>query len=69
MQVYNNVMTNPLDLLNPKNYHNDEELSRQRLNICKECPNILADLICSKCGCMMPLKVKLTESECPIGKW
>jgi len=25
--------------------------------------------ICSKCGCIMLIKVRLPDSECPIGKW
>lgn len=24
---------------------------------------------CKKCGCFMPLKVRLPGQHCPIGKW
>lgn len=59
----------PLDLLNPKNYHNDDRLSQERLNICHQCPHLMAGAVCSQCGCMMQMKVKLTAAKCPIEKW
>jgi len=41
-----------------------------RLNICKECDrynNLMK--ICKECKCIMPLKVNLVNSTCPVGKW
>jgi len=45
-----------------------ETFSIKRINICKECEHYKA-LICTKCGCFMPLKVKLRQVHCPIHKW
>jgi hypothetical protein len=41
-----------------------------RLNICKECDrynNLMK--MCKECKCIMPFKVNLIKSRCPIGKW
>ena len=41
-----------------------------RLNICKECNRYNKLMkICKECNCIVPLKVNLVNSECPIGKW
>lgn len=45
-------------------------LSETRMSLCRDCEHfILKQTICSKCGCLMSLKVKLKRSRCPIGKW
>ena len=47
-----------------------KNLSEKRYSICKECPNLRAwTKTCKICNCIMPLKVKLIDSECPEGKW
>ena len=61
------VMSNPLDLLNPKNY-DEKKTSIARYEICKACPYYVS-LRCKKCGCFMAAKTKLKEATCPIGKW
>jgi hypothetical protein len=59
----------PFDLLNSKNYTN-EELANARYEICLGCPQLISfSKQCRKCGCFMSLKTKLTDSSCPIGKW
>lgn len=63
-------MTNPLDMLNPREPRSNEELVEQRLAICRSCeffrPRVEQ---CKKCGCFMKLKTKLERSHCPIHKW
>jgi hypothetical protein len=56
-----------------------EEVSIQRMNLCKECPEL--DLkgtkceipgsqpCCSNCGCSLAFKTRALSSECPIGEW
>ena len=61
-------MTNPFHLLNKNNYSNDEAQEKHRLDICNKCEHFFIE-ICKKCGCIMPLKVKLKESSCPLNKW
>ena len=57
------------DLFNKENY-TEEELSKARMDICLECDRLIQlTKQCRECGCMMPLKVKLTNAKCPIGKW
>ena len=48
----------------------EENLSKERLDICNACPYLKSALrICGKCGCYVPSKVKYKSSQCPIGKW
>lgn len=44
------------------------EAQRARLEICEPCEHFNGTT-CAKCGCIMALKVKFSEMECPIGNW
>ena len=54
-----------------------EELSKERLSICKDCPyNSLNKYIgtnkqayCTICTCVLELKTRVPDEECPLGKW
>jgi hypothetical protein len=62
--------TRPWDLLNPNEPKSLDEDARARLDICEECPELIGlTKQCKQCGCLMPLKVKLKNAECPLGKW
>lgn len=41
----------------------------ERLAICNDCEVQNALKICTACGCFIPAKVKLAESECPMELW
>lgn len=60
----------PWDLFNPNEPRSEEELVEYRMSICTSCIEFI-DLTkqCKKCGCIMPLKTKLKNASCPIGKW
>lgn len=59
-----------LDLFNPMQPRSDDELVKQRLEICKACPFLDKRLVkCRKCGCFMKLKSTLRQATCPEGKW
>jgi len=49
---------------------NNDEYNR-RISICKQCPYIQGTKIqtCSLCGCILSMKARLEEFDCPIGKW
>jgi hypothetical protein len=57
------------DLIDPRNYAEDQQLRIQRLNICRQCDHLNKMEMCNFCGCFMPMKTKLEEARCPIGKW
>jgi hypothetical protein len=60
----------PWDLLNPNRPRATEEIEKERLDICKNCPSYRRFAKqCKECGCVMPAKVKLAEAFCPLGKW
>ena len=41
-----------------------------RYKICQECEHFRSSLRqCKKCGCFLPVKVRISWSECPVGKW
>ena len=45
------------------------KLSKDRLAICRDCPSFNKLRICNECKCIMPLKVKIPNAKCPLGKW
>lgn len=65
-----NRSARPWDLLNSNIGRVSTEVRENRLSICKQCPEFInATTQCKKCGCIMNLKTKLPNAECPIGKW
>jgi predicted Zn-ribbon and HTH transcriptional regulator len=59
----------PWHLLDKENYVEDD-LAKERLAICKACPELIKlTTQCKKCGCFMSAKTKLKMASCPIGKW
>lgn len=62
--------TRPWDLLNKNKARVEEILQKERMVICRACPLFIEKTgQCSKCLCIMELKTKLAEAECPVGKW
>lgn len=61
--------TRPWDMLNPKTEYVSKDIAQSRYDVCKGCPFFLPTKQCSKCGCVMKLKVTLAHAECPEGKW
>jgi ribosomal protein L32 len=56
-----NIMVDNINLI---------DFSKKRMEICKSCKHFIKiGHICSKCGCLMDLKVKMASKACPIGKW
>lgn len=51
------------------NYFVSDELYAQRLAACKPCENYGSLGMCSKCNCIMPVKAKFAQFECPIKIW
>lgn len=46
------------------------KVSKERYTECKNCEVRNKQLnICTICGCVIPLKVILEKSSCPMGKW
>jgi hypothetical protein len=63
-------VTRPWDLLNPDAYNTDDHVGVERYAVCQECPDLISTTKqCKHCGCIMPMKVKLKEATCPVGKW
>ena len=62
--------TRPWDLLNPNTEYADAAVAAERMEICKTCPFFIKTTTqCSKCGCLMHLKTKLAQAQCPVGNW
>lgn len=47
----------------------DNEVQQTRYDICNSCASFTSLKTCRECGCIMPLKIKITDSICPLGKW
>lgn len=64
------MTTKPWHLFDPNKPKSEQELVDYRMSICENCPEFIQlSKQCKKCGCFMPLKTKLKESKCPLGKW
>jgi hypothetical protein len=62
--------TRPWDMLNPKTEYVEQQEADRRFDICKSCPFLIkVTNQCSKCGCLMHLKTKLAQAQCPVGNW
>lgn len=62
--------TRPWDLLKSDSSKAIDSVAQSRLDLCKACTHYIKSTHqCKKCGCIMNLKVKLADAECPIGKW
>lgn len=60
----------PLDLLNPKTKKIEATGAKERMDICRACPELIQITTqCKQCGCFMELKTKLEAATCPMGKW
>jgi len=44
------------------------EYWEKRKKICDTCEHS-GGWICNKCGCILPVKVRIKNSECPLRKW
>jgi len=44
------------------------EYWEERKQLCDKC-EYNGEWFCKKCGCILPVKVKIKNSECPIRKW
>lgn len=47
----------------------EQKSSQTRLDICHSCDQLLLKTICKACGCIVPMKVTMSFSSCPKGKW
>lgn len=60
----------PWDLFNQNIGRVESSVAEKRFEICQECPRFLSKTgQCKECGCIMKLKTKLPNAECPLGKW
>jgi hypothetical protein len=63
-------MVKPIDLVNPNRPKVNSAIQQERMAICDTCPELFQlTKQCKECMCIMPLKTKLAEAECPLGKW
>jgi hypothetical protein len=59
-----------LDLFDPRQPRSNEDMIKDRLDICNSCPRLNKRLMkCRECGCFMNLKTTLSKAKCPLGKW
>ena len=48
----------------------DAQKVENRGKICDDCDLRHGFLpVCTKCGCVIPAKIRLENQKCPIGKW
>lgn len=47
----------------------DQEVLKERWDLCSGCEFLTDSNTCQKCGCFMKVKHKFAQASCPIGKW
>jgi len=47
----------------------DAAVRESRYDICKACDFLSVLKTCKECHCIMPLKTRLVDAVCPVGKW
>jgi hypothetical protein len=57
------------DIVTGNSFLADSEVQEARYDICKICPSFTLLKTCNECGCIIPLKVKMTSASCPLSKW
>ena len=70
-QRYKNNLGNsrPWHALEEENYI-DKKISEERYSTCLSCPELISlTKQCRMCGCFMPIKTKIYNASCPLGKW
>jgi len=43
----------------------DDAQYAERINACQQCPALIASHTCRYCGCIVQVRAKLTERDCP----
>ena len=52
------------------NLNDDPRPAIERMKMCLQCEHFFKPTRqCKKCGCFMPVKVRLPGSSCPVKKW
>jgi hypothetical protein len=59
----------PTEVFAASMYLADSQAQEARYDICKDCTAFTILKTCKECGCIMPLKVKIANASCPLGKW
>lgn len=62
-------MVSLIDFFKLETVYVEKNIAQNRYDVCKNCQYFLPTTQCSKCLCFMKAKVKLSEAECPLGKW
>ena len=51
----------------------NDEITKEavdKMKICLQCEHFFKPTKqCKKCGCFMPVKVRIPRLHCPVGKW
>ena len=47
----------------------DEDIVKERRELCQQCPFLTNSYRCTQCGCFMKIKTTLGPAKCPIGRW
>ena len=60
----------PWDIFNSTLRDMPPYIAEARMAICEACPELITlTKMCGVCKCVMPIKTKLVNAECPIHKW
>lgn len=62
--------TSPIDFWKTRHNQASRQTRRLRAVICNACPHYHPTTTqCGICGCIMAMKSRIPQAECPIGSW
>ena len=62
------VMTQPWHFITHE--HASPEAYESRIEVCRGCPHFGGvSQRCWVCGCFMPVKARIADAVCPVGRW
>lgn len=67
--LHEELINQELDSDKEQGFLVDSEIQEERYSICKACPSFTLLKTCKECGCIMPLKTRLSSASCPLEKW
>jgi len=71
VQTLDGVNMKPVDpvVLTGKKRPTDQDVRRERLNICNSCEFLTKERLCTQCACYVDEKTGLMNQFCPLRKW
>lgn len=69
VDIDDNINNSQFDEDSNNTFFSNKEVQEHRYAICKSCNFFTSYKTCQKCGCIVPLKIRVSSAQCPLDKW